>query len=290
MTGYGQGEVVGAHRRVTVEIRCVNHRYADYNIRLSRDLGRFEDALRRQLQGSIRRGRADVLVTVEEALDEERKVAVNAALARGYVKALQELRDAVGLSEPVRLDHVLRLPDVLSVVETGQDPEELGALIEEACARALGSVVRMREAEGRALAGDLAVRLTALGAVHEAISARAGNLVPLWRQRLQARLSELLAPGVVDQDRLAQETAIFADRADISEELVRLTSHLERMRAAIGSSGIEPVGRKLDFICQEILREVNTIGSKALDSEIGGLVITAKEELERIREQLQNIE
>lgn len=290
MTGYGQGVVADAPWTVTVEVKCVNHRYSDYNIRLPRDLGRYEEPVRRLLQRSIRRGRVDVLVTVEAAPEDVREVSVNTGLAQGYLKALEKLREAVEVSDPIRLEHFLRLPDVLSVDEGTRESGALGDLIQEACTQALEAVVRMRDAEGLALGTDMRARLQRLAEVRRDIAARAGALVPLWRDKLQARLADLLAPGVIDQERLAQEVAIYADRADITEELVRLDSHLQRMYAALESPDAEPVGRRLDFICQEVLREVNTIGSKALDGEVSGLVITAKEELERIREQLQNIE
>lgn len=275
---------------MTVEIRSVNHRYSDINIRLPRDLSQLEEPVRRMIQAEVRRGRVDVYVTIEDAPDAPREVAVNVALALAYHASLEKLRTAVGLEEPVRLDHLLRAPDILAVAEDGSQPEALADLVLGACREALLSLTRMRTGEGQVLAADLLDRLDRLAGFRLQVSGLAERLVPAWRDRLLARLAELLPGDGLDSQRIAQEVALYADRSDISEELVRLSSHVQLMREALEGPSAEPVGRRLDFICQEMLREVNTIGSKAADTAIGGLVIGAKEELERIREQIQNVE
>jgi uncharacterized protein (TIGR00255 family) len=292
MTGFGRADASDGRRRVTVEIKCVNHRYSDINVRLPRSLSQFEELLRRLVQAEVRRGRVDAYVTLEDAPDAAREIAVNLALARGYHKALDQLRTALGISEPVRLDHLLRVPEVLAVAEDAAEPEAMADLIGSACGKALGLAGDMRIGEGQAICRDLLDRLERLAGFRDQIAGLALTLVPAWRDRLMARLAELIpgGSGALDPHRVAQEVALYADRSDISEELVRLSSHLDRMRETLEVPSTDPVGRRLDFICQEMLREVNTIGSKASDSEIGGLVISAKEELERVREQIQNVE
>ncbi|MDP2872674.1 MAG: YicC/YloC family endoribonuclease [Bacillota bacterium] len=290
MTGFGRADASDGRRRVTVEIRCVNHRYSDINVRLPRNLFQFEELLRRLVHAEVRRGRVDVYVTVQDAPEAARAVTVNLALARGYYQALGELCRALDIEEPVRLDHLLRAPDVLAVAEDGTEPQELEALVQGACRDALVMVAGMRAGEGQALRWDLLDRLERLSGIRSRIAGLAEGLVPAWRDRLLARLTEIVPANGLDPQRVAQEVAIYADRADISEELVRLDSHVARMRETLEIPSAEPIGRRLDFICQEMLREVNTIGSKASDNEIGGLVIGAKEELERIREQVQNVE
>jgi uncharacterized protein (TIGR00255 family) len=290
MTGYGRGESSGPRYKVTVEIRCTNHRYSDFNLRLPPRFGEFEERVRKLVQGAIRRGRLDLYLAVEDAPDVTREVAVNLPLARGYMQALERLAAELGLGDRVRLEHVLRAPEVFSEAGRLDQAEELAAMTDSACRAALETVVAMREREGNALGGDLEARVVHLEAIAAEVAGQASRLVPLYRERLQARLSELAPTVEVNPDRLAQELVLYAERSDISEELVRLKSHVHQMREALVGPGSEPVGRRLDFICQEMLREVNTIGSKAQDSEIGGAVIAAKEELERIREQIQNIE
>lgn len=290
MTGFGRADASDGRRRVAVEIRTVNHRYSDINIRLPRSLTQFEDPLRRLVQVEVRRGRVDMFVTLERSPDAPREVAVDLGLAQGYYQAMEQLRTALGLSEPVCLDHLLRAPDVLAVADDGLEPDDLAELVLGACREAVTHLGGMRSGEGQALALDLLERLGRLGGFRTRLASLADGLVPAWRDRLLSRLADLLPASELDSQRIAQEVAMYADRSDISEELVRLGSHIQQMFETLESPPAEPVGRRLDFICQEMLREVNTIGSKAADAEIGGLVISAKEELERIREQIQNVE
>jgi uncharacterized protein (TIGR00255 family) len=292
MTGFGRGAASDERYHVTVEIKCVNHRYSDLSFRLPRDLGRLEEPLRRLVKETVRRGRVDLYLTVADAPQAARAVVVDVALARGYLDALRALCSDLDLRDEVRLDHLLRASDVLRAPAVEAATDALDALAVAAAEQALAAVLSMREREGRALRADLDHRLGRLLELRSLIAARAQGLVPLWRERLLARATELLAGREValDPGRLEQEVAVYADRSDVSEELVRWQSHIQQMAAALDASGEEPVGRRLDFLCQEALREVNTVGSKALDSEIASCIIAAKEELERVREQLQNIE
>jgi uncharacterized protein (TIGR00255 family) len=290
MTGFGRADASDGRRRVAVEIKTVNHRYSDINIRMPRNFSQYEDSLRRLVQSEVRRGRVDMFVTLERAPDAPREVAVDLGLAQGYYRAMEQLRESLGLTEQVRLEHLLRAPDVLTVANDGLEPDDMASLVLEATRQALGHLGLARSGEGQALAADLLERLARLSGFRSRLAALASGLVPAWRDRLLSRLSELLGPNDIDAQRIAQEVALYADRSDISEELVRLGSHIQHMRDALESPPAEQVGRRLDFICQEMLREVNTIGSKAVDTEVSGLVISAKEELERIREQIQNIE
>lgn len=291
MTGFGRGEAADGHHKLTIEIRSVNHRYSDLNIRLPRDAGYLEEPLRALLKKSIRRGRADLFLSLEDYPGTSRNVSVDAVLAQGYHKALTDLCQQLGLKDPVRLEHILRLPDVVVVGGDETASEAITALAERACSSAITAVLAMRQKEGQAIMQDLKGRLARLEEIRLAIAGRSDHLVGLWRDKLVARLAELLPNAAeVDPARIEQEVAIYADRSDISEELVRWHSHLQQMDATLDRVDGEPVGRRLDFLCQETLREVNTVGSKAHDSEITGSVIAAKEELERVREQLQNIE
>jgi uncharacterized protein (TIGR00255 family) len=297
MTGFGRGEASDKRRKVTVEVKCVNHRYSDLNFRLPRDLGRLEEPLRRLVKAAVRRGRVDLYLSMEEYPDTSRTVSVNTTLAKGYLDALRSLSAELGLQDEIRLEHVLRATDVFQAPapneeEQGEQDDPVAPLAAAATASALESMLAMREREGEALRTDIHSRLSRLEGLRSQIEARSSNLVPLWRDRLHTRIQDLLsaAPAGVDQGRLEQEVAIYADRSDISEELVRWRSHMGQMIAALDAAGDESVGRRLDFLCQETLREVNTVGSKALDSEIAGGIVAAKEELERVREQLQNIE
>jgi len=290
MTGFGRGEAAGARRKVIVEIKCVNQRYADFNFRLPRDMGAVEEPLRNLLKAAIKRGRVDIFLTLEDSPAGGRNVTVDTDLARRYLGLLTQLCEDLALTDAVRLEHLLRLPDVVVAGQDEQDQDELQDLALLACGDALGRLVAMREREGQAMRADLKARLAKLAEFRSEVSGKAGQLVGLWRDRLMARLTELAPAVLFDPSRLEQEVALYADRSDISEELVRLASHIQQMHAALDSVDGEAVGRRLDFICQEMLREVNTVGSKALDSEIASGIIAAKEELEKIREQLQNIE
>jgi uncharacterized protein (TIGR00255 family) len=288
MTGFGRGEVTGDLGRIVVEMKAVNHRFSEVVFRMPRQFNALEDQARKLIQGRVSRGRIDVFVSWQAAA-KARGVQVDKELAIAYYNALIELGREIGSKSELSLDTLAKLPDVLKVEEGEVTAEELWPAFEAATAQAVENLLAMREREGEALAADLLARADRLAEIRTAVLERAPQVVEEYRQKLTKRLEDLLGQAtMVDPQRLAQEVAVFADRSDITEELQRLVSHLAQFRDAF--TGGEAVGRKLDFLVQEIGREINTIGSKANDAVITAQVVEAKSELEKIREQVQNIE
>jgi uncharacterized protein (TIGR00255 family) len=289
MTGYGRAEVSGPRLSASVECRSVNHRHLDIALKLPRALAVYEPDARRLVQAAVQRGRVDVSATLTSASGGLGILAVNTAQAREYEAAARVLADELGLTSSLRIEWLLAQPGVLARdAEPMVAPEEGWSLVAQALEAALADLVARREAEGKALAQEL-------GALHEMLEAGVALIavrVPTAQARRATRLRErvqaLLAEIPLDQGRLATEVAVLAERADITEELARLRVHLGELRARIDEGGT--VGRPLDFLIQEINREVNTVGSKADDLEISQAVIAAKATLEKIREQVQNIE
>ena len=288
MTGYGRGEAAGPSGRLAVELKSVNHRFCEVVARLPKGLSALEDRVRREVQGAVSRGRVEVYVTRQESEGPRYGVSIDKPLALAYYNNLKELAAELGLNGGISLDLLGRLPEVFILREAVDDPEGLWGPLAQALEAGLRELVDMRRREGEALARDLAGRLAKLQALGREIAARAPEVPREHRLRLQKRLQELAPPVALDESRLAAEVALFADRSDISEEIARLASHLSQFTRILGEA--EAVGRKLDFLVQELHRELNTIGSKASDLEIGNLVLLAKTELERIREQVQNVE
>jgi len=289
MTGYGRGEAVGGGCRLTVELKAVNHRFLEVVWRLPRILAPLEDGLRRMVQARVLRGRVEGYVTVGDGGEKTLApltVRVDKALAAAYDKALRELKEICGLTGETELSILAALPGVLVTEEAPVEARALWPALERACGEALDGLIAMRRAEGDAHARDLAARLESLAVLNGRIRARSPLVVDEFRARLTARLAQV-APGV-DDTRLAAEVVLLAERSDIQEETVRLDSHVQQAVACLGTD--EPVGRKLDFLLQEMQREVNTIASKAADVTIGRLVVEAKGEIEKMREQVQNIE
>jgi uncharacterized protein (TIGR00255 family) len=288
MTGFGRAEAVRERYRVTVEARTVNHRFLDVAPRLPKVASGFEERLRAMVAGKLNRGRVDVFVSVEEVGEARRPVKVDIPLARGYLEALGQLREALALPGEVTLEQILGMAGVVTTEES-TDPEALWAALEEAAQAALSEILRMREAEGARLAADLEQRLGTLAAFVEAIGERAPEVNEEYRVRLEERVRELLGDRTPDEGRLLQEVALMADRTSITEEIVRFRSHLTEATATLQGPD-SAVGRKFDFLLQELNREANTIGSKGNDVQLARLVIAVKAELEKIREQVQNIE
>lgn len=288
MTGYGRGEASGAGRKFTVELKSVNHRFCEVVIRQPRVLSPLEDRMRKYIQNRVVRGRIDAYLSIEECGQKEPLVKVDKGLAVAYYKAMDELRDALAIQENVSLKDLVSFPNVLAVEEPEENVEEWWPVIEAALTMAADQLVTMRETEGGRLQQDLLERVGFIEKLAGQIEQQAPQVVVDYRERLQQRLAEWLADGTIDQSRLAAEAAIFADRASITEETVRLASHLGQARTLLASD--LPVGRKFDFLVQEMNREINTIGSKANDLAITNGVLEAKSELEKIREQIQNIE
>lgn len=288
MTGYGRGSLERDGRELTLELKTVNHRFLDLNIRLPRALLFLEDGLRKGLNARLSRGHVDVFINYRNARDDAREVTLDGALLKAYAKAMD---DAAALLPEMKSDasltRLVTMPDVLTVSEKAEDQDTVSALCADVLSLACDALEQMRAREGESIGSDLSAKVDNLERIAGEIAQRAPGVVKDYQQRLSDRIAELLQ-SPPDPQRLAQEVAIFADRAAIDEELVRLSSHFAQFRQLLAAD--EPVGRKLDFLVQEMNREVNTIGSKASDLEIGKRVVEAKAEIEKIREQVQNIE
>jgi uncharacterized protein (TIGR00255 family) len=288
MTGYGRAEMANGQRKVVVEVRSVNHRFSEVVIRMQKDLSPLEERIRNLVQAKVSRGRVDVTVIREAYGERRRRVEVDQELASSYYEKLRELGQSLGLRAQTKLDLIARLPDVFNITEVPEDIERLWESLSPAVDQALDAMLAMREREGERLRADLVGRLASIEDHTGAIEERAPQTVEDYRRRLADRVKEIL-PGVeIDEGRLATEVVLFAERSNVTEEIVRLRSHLAQMRQSLEQS--EAVGRRLDFLLQEMNREINTIGSKASDGQIAKVVIEVKSELEKIREQVQNIE
>jgi len=288
MTGFGTATAQTPGGRLAVETRSVNHRFSEILIRLPRDLSTLEDRIRPLVQSTIHRGRVEVVVSRDEGARRPRAVRADTELAAAYARALREVATAVGVGGDLTLTQFAGLPDVLRIEDDRVDVEGLWAVLQPAVTAAAAALVVMRQAEGQRLAGDLVARVTTMEVHHAAIASRSRQVVHAYRDRLRARLAEVLGQVPIDETRLAGELALFAERSDITEELTRLASHLTQFRETLQEDAA--VGRKLEFILQEMGRETNTIGSKANDLEITRAVIAMKGELESLREQIQNVE
>lgn len=287
MTGYGKAEFVLEHGKITVEMRSVNHRYGEISIKLPRTLIRFENDVRKAVAERLKRGKIDVFIQLEASPDGS-PPAVNVPLAKAYYRAFSSLREELGIAEPVPLSLVVAQKDVLAVSENDDSAEGVLEGLLAAVTDAVDTMETMRIREGKELADDLVRRRGHLDRLMDRVAARAPTVPLEYLDKLTARLAQFGSDKFPDETRFAQEIALMADRCDITEELVRFGSHLVQFDSALESG--EPVGRKLDFLLQEMGREVNTIGSKANDGEITSCVVELKAELEKIREQVQNIE
>ncbi|HHZ16833.1 MAG TPA: YicC family protein [Peptococcaceae bacterium] len=288
MTGFGRGNYLGKLKQVTVEIKATNHRFAEVQVKLPRQFTALEERIKREVLQQISRGHLEVFVKLEDAGQPVRELQVDKALALAYYKELKELAEAAGLPCEVRVIDLAVLPEVCQLKEPEENMELIWAELLPALQDALANLLEMRRLEGQKLKEDLVSRVAVLRELRGKIAAKSPLVVRLYRERLATRLQELLEEGAVDETRLAMEVAIFADRANIDEELVRLESHFAQLEQNLQEEN--QVGRKIDFLLQEINREVNTIGSKANDLEITQTVVQLKSELEKIREQVQNIE
>ena len=287
MTGYGRGLVCEDGREMTVEVKSVNHRFLDVSFRLARPIAFLDDAVRTGVAERLARGHVDIFGNYVNHREDARRVHVDMQLAKAYRQAAGELSEALGVKNDLPLSDYMNMPDVLTVEASEEDQDAVRALFMRALNLALDDLTAMRKREGNSLRGDMMKKLDAIDGLRESIATRAPTVVEEYRAKLSQRLSALLS-GDIDEARFATEVAIFADRAAIDEELVRLSSHIAQLRATAELD--EPVGRKLDFLVQELNREVNTIGSKASDAQIAGCVVAAKGEIEKLREQVQNIE
>ncbi len=288
MTGYGRDQQLLHGRSITVEIRSVNHRYFEFSCRAPRGCAFLEDRLKRSLQSAISRGKVEVSLTLQTIESRHTSVAVDHALAGQYLTALRALGEEYSLPDDLTLSSVARLPDVFTLCRDEEDEEELAADVLQVLQNALDRFVAMREAEGERLRADVLSRVVTMEEHLSFVEERSPQTVMEYRARLTAKLTELLNGAVPDEARILTEAAIVADRLAVDEETVRLRSHFAQLRRIMEST--EPVGRKLDFLVQEMNRETNTIGSKCSDTAIAGHVVEMKSEIEKIREQIQNIE
>lgn len=294
MTGYGRAQRLADGRDVLVEIRAVNHRYYEFSARLPRSCMYLEEKLKTFLNGKIARGKVEVSVTIIRPDGKDAQIVVNRSVAEGYVNALRMVNEEMGgngglwLNDDITLSSLLRLPDVFTVTKEQDDENAVWDVVSDAAGEALDSFIAMRMAEGERLAADLIGKLAGLESMLQQIETIEPSVAESYRNKLLAKLTELLGDTNIDEQRILTETAIFAEKTAIDEETVRLHSHIAQFRTLMEAN--EPVGRKLDFLVQEMNREVNTIGSKAQDLSITRLVVDMKSEIEKIREQIQNIE
>lgn len=288
MTGYGRHQAVVNGWDVTVEIKSVNHRYFEYSSRLPRTCGFLDDKLKSYLQQKISRGKVDVYVSLDAVEKADSVVEVNVPLAQAYYDALGELEEELDLRNDTSVMNIARFPDVLVVRKTETDEQEIWNAVQQIAAVALEKFVAMRELEGVRMREDVLSRRETLLQAVAAVEERSPQTVREHMEKVEARMRELLGTVAVDEQRLLTEAAIFADKIATAEETVRLRSHLDQLQDLLNSD--EPVGRKLDFLVQEINRETNTIGSKASDLQLAQVVVDMKAEIEKIREQIQNIE
>ena len=288
MTGYGKGTAARDGRELTVELKSVNHRFLDVSMRLPRILSCIEDPLRAAIGRCLSRGHIDVFVNYRNTRSDAKTVRVDAALLSAYVRAAKEANAALALTDDLTLSNVLRLPDVTEIVPADEDTDALVSLAVEAADTAIDAMLVMRKAEGERLKTALSIGVDHMDAFREQILARAPFVAEDYRRKLNERIEAVLNDTEIDRARLATEVALFADRCCIDEELVRLKSHIAQFRTYLEST--EPVGRNMDFIVQEMNRECNTIGSKANDAELTNAVLGCKAEIEKLREQIQNVE
>ena len=288
MTGYGRAREMRNGRDITVEVRSVNNRYLDCTVKMPRAYIFAEDRMKARVQQAISRGKVDVFVTIDASAADAAVVAVNEPLACGYYDALTRLKTMFDLPGDVTPEVLAKFPDVLAVTKAEEDVEAIAADICAVLDDALTSYNAMRAVEGEKLAADVAGRVTTIETVVGKVEERSPQTVAAYRQRLETKMQEVLQSTAIDESRILTEAAIFADKIAVDEETVRLRSHIAQLRAMLVSD--EPVGRKLDFLIQEVNRECNTIGSKCNDLTIAQDVVNMKAEVEKIREQVQNME
>ena len=288
MTGYGHGEAVSGGIAVSAELRSVNGRYLEVVTRLPRQLALRENEVREHVRRKLLRGKITLTLSIERGADGAAPLKVDAASAKAYYRLLNDLRKAVRLKQTVRLEHLLQFSDIFEPRELENTGEKEWDVVQVALDRALDALLVMRKAEGEELQRDFDARLDALSGLVDRIEQLSKAQVPRERERLRERIAQILEHEPVDEGRLELELAILAEKLDVTEECVRFRSHLTYFRQAMASP--DAAGRKLNFLIQEMNREVNTMGSKSSDADIAHLVVQGKEELEKIREQLQNIE
>ena len=288
MTGYGRVKVENDEREITVELRSVNHRYLDLNIKVPRIYGYLEEMVSKQAQAAIARGKVDIFVSVRAKEGGDIRISPNMEVIRGYMEALRQISERYGVAPDVTAMSLLRLPDAIEEEKEEADAEQIKSEVSAVLAQALEDYNAMRQKEGNRLCEDISYRAGLLSGMVDAVEQRSPDCVEEYRVRIAARMEEILDGTELAQARILQEAALYADKINVTEETVRLRSHLSQLDSMLKSP--VAVGRKLDFLVQEMNRETNTIGSKANDFEIARTVVDMKAEIEKIREQIQNLE
>lgn len=288
MTGYGRGEAVLHDRTITVEVRAVNNRYLDCAVKIPRLYVFAEEAIKAQVQSQVGRGKVDVFVTIDATAADKVAVTLNRPVADGYYAALTQMRETYDLAEPVSLSLLSRFPDVFLVEKEQGDADVIAGDILQVLSQALTDFNAMRAREGAKLADDVRAKAGTIASLVTQVEQRSPETVAAYREKLRQRMEEVLENTQIDESRILTEAALFADKVAVDEETVRLRSHLAQLEEMLQAEG--PIGRKLDFLIQEFNREANTIGSKCNDIETAGYVVDIKAEIEKIREQIQNIE
>ena len=288
MTGYGRAREMKNGRDITVELRSVNNRYLDQTVKMPRAYLFAEDAVKAKVQGAVSRGKVDVFITIDSTGADETVVTVNENLARGYYDALTRLKEMFTLEGEVSPSTLAKFPDVLTVSKAEEDLESISADICAVLDDAIAAYNNMRAVEGQKLAEDIGGRVTTIETVVGKVEKRSPQTVQEYRDKLTAKMQEVLQSTTIDEGRILQEAAIYADKIAVDEETVRLRSHIAQLRAMLQND--QPMGRKMDFLIQEVNRECNTIGSKCNDLAIAQDVVNMKAEVAKIREQVQNIE
>lgn len=288
MTGYGRSQKILNGRDISVEIRSVNHRYYEYTSRIPRTYSYIDEKLKSLLKSSVSRGKVEIAVTINNIEGKDSQIAINKGVAEGYVTALRSISEELALKDDLTLSKLIKIPDIFNIQKTPDDEEQICADVIEVTEEALARFISMRETEGDRLKNDILEKADLIIERVAMIEAQSPVTVEAYRNRLYKKLSKVLADNNIDEQRIITEAAIFSEKIAVDEETVRLRSHIAQLRDILESD--ESVGRKLDFIVQEINREINTIGSKAQDLNITKIVVDTKSDIEKIREQIQNVE
>lgn len=288
MTGYGRAQNILNGRDITVEIRSVNHRYYEYSSRVPRAFGYLDEKLKTLFKSSVSRGKVEASVTINTIEGKDQVIRINLGAAEGYISALRGAADALGLEDNLKLSNLIKLPDVFNVQKAPDDEEQIWTDVSSVANEALAKFVEMRTVEGSRLKSDVLEKAANIEIMVGEVEKISPETVENYRNRLYTKLCEVLESKDIDEQRILTEAAIFADKVAVDEETVRLRSHIAQLRDMLESE--DAVGRKLDFLVQEMNREVNTIGSKSQNIDIARLVVDMKSEIEKIREQIQNIE
>jgi uncharacterized protein (TIGR00255 family) len=288
MTGYGRAQSVIEGKKITVEIRSVNHRYSDYNIKVPRAYGFLEDKTREYMSKCITRGKVDIYITIESCGQTDKNIILDEALAEEYVTALYMLRDKFNLADDISVSTIAGFRDIFAAEQKEDNPETVWSMTENVLREAADMFIQMRSHEGARIEKDLSDRIKYMSTLVEKVDMFSPETVKAYERRLYEKIKETLGDRSIDDARILTEAALFADKVSVNEETVRLHGHFDEFESIMKSG--EPAGRKMDFLIQEMNREVNTIGSKANDLEIARIVVELKGEIEKLREQIQNIE